>query len=183
MGFITLEDLTGQIECLVFPKVYEKYQGLMAPDDLVVLCGKLSIREEEAPKLLLDKLVPLEAWEEKPKVAIPDEPGNKPHIPAGEHTPAQPRTHHAPPQPQLSDAQLAARAARKLFIQLERSQMDEAVRQLSLHPGSIPVYLHIPAEKMTFLLPSLQWCDGGEGCMKRLPDAFGPDNVKMVEKK
>ena len=50
MGFITLEDLTGQIECLVFPKVYERYQGMMAVDDLVVLHGRLSIREEEAPK-------------------------------------------------------------------------------------------------------------------------------------
>lgn len=30
MGFATLEDLTGQIECLVFPKVYERYQGMMA---------------------------------------------------------------------------------------------------------------------------------------------------------
>lgn len=39
MGFITLEDLTGQIECLVFPKVYERYQGMMAVDDLVVLHG------------------------------------------------------------------------------------------------------------------------------------------------
>ena len=25
MGFLTLEDLTGQIECLVFPKVFERY--------------------------------------------------------------------------------------------------------------------------------------------------------------
>ena len=62
MGFITLEDLTGQIECLVFPKVYERYQGMMAVDDLVVLHGRLSIREEEAPKLLVEKLIPLEAW-------------------------------------------------------------------------------------------------------------------------
>ena len=37
MGFITLEDLTGQIECLVFPKVYERYQGMMAVDDLVAV--------------------------------------------------------------------------------------------------------------------------------------------------
>ena len=68
MGFITLEDLTGQIECLVFPKVYERYQGMMAVDDLVVLHGRLSIREEEAPKLLVEKLIPLEAWhpEESP---------------------------------------------------------------------------------------------------------------------
>ena len=76
MGFITLEDLTGQIECLVFPKVYERYQGMMAVDDLVVLHGRLSIREEEAPKLLVEKLIPLEAWHpEESAPAAPMGPG------------------------------------------------------------------------------------------------------------
>ncbi len=178
MGFITLEDLTGQIECLVFPKVYEKYQGMMSVDDLVVLTGKLSIREEEAPKLLVDTLIPLDMWEDKPEVTVPDEPGNHNQPAPGAHRP-----HRAPKQPQLTDSQRAASAPRKLFIQLDRARMEEATHMLSLHPGSIPVYLHLPSEKMTFLMPSLQWCDGSEGCLQRLRDAFGIDNVKIVEKK
>ena len=52
---------------------------------------------------------------------------------------------------------------------------------LALHPGSVPVYVHIPAEKMTLLAPKINWCDGSEGCMARLMAAFGADNVKMVE--
>lgn len=83
----------------------------------------------------------------------------------------------------MTDSQRAANAPRKLFIQLERARMEEAAHMLSLHPGSIPVYLHIPAEKMTFLMPSLQWCDGSDGCMNRLTAAFGEANVKIVEKK
>lgn len=188
MGFITIEDLTGQIECLVFPKVYEKYQAMMAVDDLVVLSGKLSIREDEAPKLLVDTIVPLDQWEEKPKVTVPDEPGNRrprvstvERVPAPAPAPAAP--HRTPIQPRLTDSQRAANASRKLFIQLDRARMDEAAHMLELHPGSIPVYLHIPAEKMTFLLPSLKWCDGSEGCMSRLTAAFGESNVKIVEKK
>jgi len=190
MGFITIEDLTGQIECLVFPKVYEKYQAMMAVDDLVVLCGKLSVREEEAPKLLVDKLVPLDMWENETKVTVPDEEGNRPHrprvgtvdrVPAPSPVPAP--QHRIPRQPQLTDSQRAANAPRKLFIQLDRTRMDEAAHMLSLHPGSIPVYLHIPAEKMTFLLPSLKWCDGSDACLQRLTAAFGEANVKIVEKK
>ncbi len=188
MGFITIEDLTGQIECLVFPKVYEKYQAMMSVDDLVVLSGKLSIREDEAPKLLVDTLVPLDQWEEKPKVTVPDEPGNRrprvstvERVPAPAPAPAAP--HRTPIQPRLTDSQRAANASRKLFIQLDRARMDEAAHMLELHPGSIPVYLHIPAEKMTFLLPSLKWCDGSEGCLTRLTAAFGESNVKIVEKK
>ncbi len=191
MGFITIEDLTGQIECLVFPKVYEKYQAMMAVDDLVVLCGKLSIREDEAPKLLVDKLVPLDMWEDKPRVTVPDEEGNRrPRVSTVDRVPAPSpaqerpaRPHRIPQQPQLTDSQRAANAQRKLFIQLERARMDEAAHLLSLYPGSVPVYLHVPAEKMTFLTPALQWCDGSEGCLKRLSAAFGEGNVKIVEKK
>ncbi|MEG2950159.1 MAG: DNA polymerase III subunit alpha, partial [Clostridia bacterium] len=56
MGFLTLEDLTGQLEGLVFPKVYERYAGALQVDGLVILEGKLSFREEEEPKLLVDSV-------------------------------------------------------------------------------------------------------------------------------
>ncbi len=179
MGFLTIEDLTGQLECLVFPKVYEKYQALMSVDDLVVLCGKLSIREDEAPKLLVDRLIPLDQWEaEPPRVRTVST------VPPKAASPAHPSpAHRTPLQPRLTDSQRAANAPRKLFIQLDRARMDEASHMLSLHPGSIPVYLHLPAEKMTLLMPALQWCDGSESCLSRLSAAFGEGNVKIVEKK
>ncbi len=160
MGFVTLEDLTGQIEGLVFPKVYERYQGMMAADDLVVLCGKLSIREEEAPKLLVDRVIPLEEWKQ-PAAKVPAQR----------------------PQPPLTDAQAAQQARRKLFIQLKRDAMDRVTTLLSLHPGSVPVYLHLPEEKITLLAPRLSWCDGTEACIQRLSAVLGADNVKMKESK
>ena len=54
MGIITLEDLTGQIEGLVFPKIYDRFVTLLTADTLVVLTGKLSFREDEEAKLLVD---------------------------------------------------------------------------------------------------------------------------------
>ena len=59
MGFITLEDLTGTIEALVFPKVLERVSTALMPDSAVILTGRLSIREDEEPKLLLDSVEPL----------------------------------------------------------------------------------------------------------------------------
>ncbi len=59
MGFATLEDLTGTIEALVFPKVLERVATQLTPDTAVVLTGRLSIREDEDPKLLLDTVEPL----------------------------------------------------------------------------------------------------------------------------
>lgn len=174
MGFITLEDLTGQIECLVFPKVYERYQGMMAVDDLVVLHGRLSIREEEAPKLLVEKLIPLEAWH-------PEE--SAPAAPMGQSTarPVPPPKRHTSEAPKLTDAQAAAKAPRKLYLRLNRPQMDAASSTLSLYPGSVPVYLHLPAEKMTLLAPKTGWCDASDGCLNRLNALLGAENVKLLE--
>ena len=174
MGFITLEDLTGQIECLVFPKVYERYQGMMAVDDLVVLHGRLSIREEEAPKLLVEKLIPLEAWH-------PEE--SAPAAPMGQSTarPVPPPKRHTSEAPRLTDAQAAAKAPRKLYLRLNRPQMDAASSTLSLYPGSVPVYLHLPAEKMTLLAPKTGWCDASDGCLNRLNALLGAENVKLLE--
>ena len=174
MGFITLEDLTGQIECLVFPKVYERYQGMIAVDDLVVLHGRLSIREEEAPKLLVEKLIPLEAWH-------PEE--SAPAAPMGSSTarPVPPPKRHTSEAPKLTDAQAAAKAPRKLYLRLNRPQMDAASSTLSLYPGSVPVYLHLPAEKMTLLAPKTGWCDASDGCLNRLNALLGAENVKLLE--
>ncbi len=66
MGIITLEDLTGQIEGLVFPKVYDRCSEQLNADQLVIVTGKLSFREDEEPKLLVDTVLPL----------TPDKPEN-----------------------------------------------------------------------------------------------------------
>ncbi|MGN0763876.1 MAG: OB-fold nucleic acid binding domain-containing protein, partial [Aristaeellaceae bacterium] len=184
MGFVTLEDLTGQIECLVFPKIYERYQGMMAPDDLVVLTGRLSIREDESPKLLVESMDSLEDWKPGQGQARPAPRTSPRPRPAQEDAPrpAPAPVHHAPEAPRLTDAQLAAKASRKLYLRLKRADMDRAAALLALHPGSVPVYMHLPDEKITLLAPKLSWCDATDACLRRLQSAYGADNVRLVSK-
>ena len=59
MGFMTLEDQTGQVECLIFPKVYERYSRSLSADQAVLATGRLSVREDEDIKLLVDAIEPL----------------------------------------------------------------------------------------------------------------------------
>ncbi|MBE5995862.1 MAG: DNA polymerase III subunit alpha [Lachnospiraceae bacterium] len=77
MAFITLEDLTGSVEVLVFPQTYEKYAGLMTPDAKLFAEGKVSVEDEKASKLLADRLwsfdeVPREVWIQFPDKASYD---------------------------------------------------------------------------------------------------------------
>ncbi|MBR4458570.1 MAG: DNA polymerase III subunit alpha [Clostridia bacterium] len=160
MGFLTLEDLSGQIECLVFPKVFEKYQGMLKTDDVVVVSGKLSIREEESPKLLVDRVTPIDQW----KTGAP-----------------QPPQKRVKEEPAISDAKLASISPRKLYVRLERSRMEECMGLACGHRGTVPVYLHIPAEKLTFLAPIGAWCSGDDECVRAMSEAFGQENVKLTE--
>ena len=57
MAFITLEDLLGTIEVVVFPKKYEEYRQYLVQDAKLFVYGRASISEDEG-KLLLEKVVP-----------------------------------------------------------------------------------------------------------------------------
>ena len=84
--------------------------------------------------------------------------------------------------PPKTDAQLAADADRKLFLRLARRDMDRASAILALSAGDVPVYMHIPEEKITLLCPKENWCSGDGECMRRLQDALGAENVVMKQK-
>jgi DNA polymerase III alpha subunit len=57
MAFFTMEDRYGEIECLVFPKVYASYGHAIHPDAAVCVRGTISCRENEDPKILVDNLL------------------------------------------------------------------------------------------------------------------------------
>lgn len=61
MAFAQLEDLSGSIEVVVFPKVFEQTRAILEPDKIVKISGKLQ-PQDEAHKILADKIeaVPLE---------------------------------------------------------------------------------------------------------------------------
>ena len=177
MGFITLEDLTGQIEGLVFPKIYEKFSGVLKTDELVVLTGKLSIREDEETKLLVDSVAPLmPTGDEKAfnlssvsgKRLVEDDMDDLFPLPFVQTTPS------------LTDAQLAKQAPMKLYLRGSRQQMDMLKEVLPKHPGPVPVYFHIPEEKITLLTPKNLWCDGDEPVQQDLERLLGTENIKAV---
>ena len=54
MAFITIEDTDGAVEVIVFPKLYSKYANIIYNGNVVMLGGRLSVKEEETPKIILD---------------------------------------------------------------------------------------------------------------------------------
>ncbi|MBQ7643253.1 MAG: DNA polymerase III subunit alpha [Clostridia bacterium] len=54
MLFATVEDVYGGIECVFFPKKYEKYKHLLGVEQLIKIRGKLQLREGDKPSVLVD---------------------------------------------------------------------------------------------------------------------------------
>ncbi len=64
MAFVTLEDFQGTVESIVFSSVYEKYRELLQPDAMILIAGRLSLKDDEKPKILCEKVIPLATiWE------------------------------------------------------------------------------------------------------------------------
>lgn len=62
MAFMTIEDMYGVIETIVFPKTYEKYNSLLNEGKVIVVEGKLSLSEVEEPKIICERILSLESF-------------------------------------------------------------------------------------------------------------------------
>ncbi len=56
MAFVTLEDLYGTVEGIIFPKIYEGCKDILYEDNIVLIEGTIDASEEEAPKLICNKI-------------------------------------------------------------------------------------------------------------------------------
>ncbi len=56
MAFITLEDMQGTLEIIVFPKDYERLSGRLSEDEKVFISGRVSVEEDRPAKLILESM-------------------------------------------------------------------------------------------------------------------------------
>lgn len=56
MAFVTLEDLYGSMEIIVFPNILTRYGSMLVNENAVFIDGRLSIREEEQPKIICESV-------------------------------------------------------------------------------------------------------------------------------
>ncbi len=123
MAFVTLEDRTGEIECVIFPKVYAKVSHMIRLDNCVSVSGNISLRDDEV-KILASGVFELV---ENAKFTAPEKP----------------RT--APQQPTSASSRI-----KKLFLRvpdLECDQAKKAKNLVEIFEGQTPVMLYDNSEK------------------------------------
>ena len=63
MAFTTIEDLTGSMELLVFPRVLAECRAALQENAVVVANGRVSVKEEEAARLIVEGVQPIETYD------------------------------------------------------------------------------------------------------------------------
>ena len=76
MAFVTVEDLYGSIDCVAFPRVYERIKPALRQDAVVKISGKIDIDPEKLPVILLDTLEEFEDGQKAEKDRDSGEKGN-----------------------------------------------------------------------------------------------------------
>ncbi len=70
MAFLTVEDLYGQFEAVVFPKVFEVSRSFTEPDSKILIRGRASISRDESASLIADRIIPFDAVQREVWVAF-----------------------------------------------------------------------------------------------------------------
>ena len=178
MAFVTVEDLYGAVECVCFPKVYDKIKEFMENDKVVSLSGKISINDGKAPSIIVDRMS--EFTLENPVVYTAEGgAGNTPHHRAE-------RQDAAPMQAIASDriaptlsAQPAQEKPKRLWLNItgmEEADVDELMETLTFYAGETEVIFVNGNQKMR----CSQQVNPGRALMAELA-SFLPENcIKLI---
>lgn len=61
MAFITIEDLFGNVEVIIFPRDYERYKEHLLEDNKVFISGKITVEEDKPAKLICGEIIPFDS--------------------------------------------------------------------------------------------------------------------------
>ena len=73
MAYVTLEDDTAVIETMAFSSVLSQYGGYIKENGAVVITGRLSLRDDKEPQIVINRVRPMSDYSEQP-VMLPEQP-------------------------------------------------------------------------------------------------------------
>ena len=152
MAFVTIDDGSGNIEVVVFPRVLDRFKHLLFADNVVIIKGKISIREDEAPKILCDDI---------------RSPENR---------------EAAPEPEQISRSDTPKQGRYGLYIKVQSMQSDEykaAQRVIEIFDGDFPLYVYLKGAGKLTVAPKKLWVSINDILVGELKNILGGENVAI----
>ena len=79
MAYVTVEDDTASIEMLAFSNVLNQYGGYLRENSAVVITGRLSLRDDKDPQIVVNRARPISDFAEAQPEELPEKPRNNIH--------------------------------------------------------------------------------------------------------
>ncbi len=153
MAFVMLEDMTSSMEMLVFPQVFDQYKSLLQEGAVICARCRLSVREDEDPKLICDR------------VTITD---HAKELVMREHS-KEPRK---PAKGGKNGLYLAVSSQESIAF-------EKTINLLTIFEGAFPVYVYFEDKKRWMLAPKSMWVDVNQVMIDELGRILGKEKVKI----
>ena len=151
MAYVTVEDDTASMEMLAFSNVLNQYGGYLKENNPVVITGRLSIRDDKDPQIVINRARPMSDFEQQEQ--IPEQPKVAPI---------------ASPKPQILSG--------KLYLKLSSENAPELRKVkaiINMFPGESDVVLYFADTK----LRRGSRCQIAENMISELKNILGNENV------
>ncbi len=176
MAFVNIEDMSGTVEMLVFPARLETCSKLLKENTIVVVRGRVSVKEDDAIKLICNDVVAPDDYKKGRSFTYEDRYKNQG---------ARQRANYTPENTKMADYSPASETqipnVEKIYVKL-KSRGEENLQRvyglLGIFSGKIPVYTYFTDSGENIRLPQRLWASPDERLKSELVELLGADAVK-----
>ncbi|MBQ4537088.1 MAG: DNA polymerase III subunit alpha [Lachnospiraceae bacterium] len=184
MAFLSLEDLVGNVEVVVFPKDYEKYGNILMEDAKVFIKGRISVEEDKDAKLICEQIVGFEEAESKPRGQLFQKNYGRGNYGYGGNGTGYPAQQHSQPLSQQPTNSSVNKVPTGIWIQFADAESYQARQQELLSAiadsdGNDDVVIFIKNPKGIKVLPPNLRVKADEELRQKLAELFGEENIRI----
>ncbi len=205
MAILTLEDLAGTCEVLAFPRVYNQFTDLLKEGQTVLIAGKLSLREDDTPKLIAEMISPLDPHQTRrppdfdrylanggnysSASGLNRQQGNNNRRPSADQhqdTAATAAANPASSRDTESTGQSAAHAAAartlaiRYFGQRDDTGYQRLLAMLRFFHGSMRVRVYLANDRSGHELPADCWIEPDDKILAQIARRYGVSNIALL---
>lgn len=189
MAFLQMEDMSGGYEVIVFPKVFQTYAQLLQENRVLLIRGRVSIREDEQPKLIAESFTELSKTASDRKAdPVSSRRETHPYQFAQKAGVKEVREDHAKEKtvsssPASPAPTVISAAASRLGIRYVGNENDDGYKRLlsalAYFHGEMQVVIFLSTEKRNIKLPPEYWIDPEKDILKEISSICGKDNMAI----
>ena len=173
MAFMTVEDLTSDMEIVVFPRTFEEYKDILKEDNKLIIKGQVSVKEEDEEKsvsIIADKIWDMEDKRSRPP-AIRKKDVIQPRIKKVQEKAVSPEIKKA------NSKKIIGNSLTLVLNRINERTMSDIRKLFVKYKGDKKVVLFSPVSKKSYVADKSMWVQLEIGLIDELAELIGKNNI------